>query len=281
MGEFPKKVPDLVRAMQIAGSFMEKVALATTLVKVPGTIEIPCIVAAATRMGGTLDDCFDRTDRRVAQAAVINGEAHIKPITTAGLWHDYTNSWRTLTFEINNSDLESVQAKRTIQNSVTFFRNIRGIEMAALANPIEAWTIQQAIDYRKAICLMWAEYFASLSPKTSLAMGINTNGNPPQVLKDHQEVLTAHKPVADLYFGSVAYQMVGDWAYRFHHQASFIPGLGSLGSEKIADQEAKAIISDQIQLARQNGSMNFIEELSCKFGLPFIFKLVKAQSPVH
>jgi len=65
-----ERLRKLSLALEIPGSMMEQDTLAATLTKVPGATEIPTVVAAASLMGGRLDNCLDRIDRVAAQNSV-------------------------------------------------------------------------------------------------------------------------------------------------------------------------------------------------------------------
>jgi len=169
---------------------------------------------------------------------------------------------------LNNIDPQ--QKERIIHNGVVFFRNTLDIELYAISIDSKEWDLDKALDYRKAICLTWAEFFASLSPQSNLRLERLDSPVPKDMLQKHREILDQYKEVRSLYYGAVSYQMVCDWIGRKLNRAYFIPGLGSVGSEEIDEGEAKKIIADSIQTAQQEGGMNSFEALTCSNLLPIL-----------
>ncbi len=270
MGERLEQLRSMRQAISSTDSIMEKAAVLATCRQVSGAMTVPEVVAAASLMGGRLDDCLDKSNRNHATQAVQAGQWRVREIADGDLWHKYVLAWKDLIDKVNNSLLDDENRNRVIRNSVIFFRNVRHIEMFALGKNDAEWNLDASLNYRKAICLMWSEYFSSLSPDTDLELELIDSPEPRQVLESRKKLLVENSFVANLYYGSVVYQLICDWTGRRTNNDNKIPGLGSLGSSNLQDNMAWKIIEEHIRTAKENGAIGKLESIFFRHVLPSI-----------
>lgn len=277
MSEVFENIQRVQKAIQNTDSIMEGVTVLATTLRVPGAMKSPEVVALAALMGGNLDDTIDKSDRgKAIELVEKHGDQRIRQLADKDHYDKYVKSWRSLIEAINESDLDSNNKQRMVKNSVTFFRNIKAVEMWTLAKG-EKWNLEEALDYRKAVCLMWAEYFASMSPDSKLELKVFNSSDPNEILNEGKQVLAEDKAVADLYHGAVIYQFVADWTGRRYNLEHKIPGLGSLGSEEIKADAAWKIIEEQIKIARDKGVIGVFESVLFRRIFPMVRNVANAR----
>jgi len=129
------------------------------------------------------------------------------------------------------------------------------------------------LQYREAVCLLWAVYFCSLSPDSKLNLGeMSPEDGISGPHKIYEPLLTsgtqAGHQVNKLYSGSLVYQIIGDQV-SIKDRKHFIPSFGTVIE---SDQSLIGELQKQyIGSARKLG-MSLLEEL----GLVRLFPKVRS-----
>jgi hypothetical protein len=256
-------------------SLMEIATTFKVLDTIPPLEPFPRVVAAAARLGGGYDDCFDLgvNRREVASAFGRDGEKGYFG-TTPHYLMQYQQAFYGFIKEVSQSSLNKNRKPDMIETSRKFTSNLATVELCALFLPETEWSSQKAVQYRKAVCLLWATYFSALGSDKKLQLedfdideGIDGPKNHYSVYleEDSKEAVWVQK----LYSGAVAYQLVCDWTGKRFNRKKFIPGFASLNQEtQTADhQEYKRILNTCIAEARENG-MSVSEDLILRYVFP-------------
>lgn len=261
------------------GSLMETATFAEVLVTIPPLRRAPEVVALAARLGGNCDDCFDVSlDRREGQEALAGGRA----LAREGVYPEkHRDTLLSLIEQVQKAPFKEEDRLRIVGNSLAFTANLATVELQALAIPMNEWSWERAIEYRKAVCLLWATYFASLGSSDiqlnyfEEGEGIDgpMNHYSHYLTEDHQSA----RWIRRLYHGSLVFQLISDWHSRDINRERMAPGFGSTGQEgEVSQKIFHSLFEEFIETARKNG-MSLFEEATARYLFPVLEILVKAR----
>lgn len=261
------------------GSLMEMATLAEVLVTIPPLRRVPEVVALAARLGGSCDDCFDiGLNRREGQEALAGGRALVREEVYPKRHRDTLLS---LIEQVQKAPFREEDRLWMVRNSLAFTANLAAVELQALTIPTDEWPWERAIEYRKAVCLLWATLFASLGSSDiqlnyfEKGEGINgpMNHYSHYLTEDHESARWLRK----LYYGSLVFQLISDWLDRDINRERMIPGFGSAGREGEVNQKVfHSLFEEFIKTARENG-MSLFEEATARYLFPVLGTLAKVR----
>jgi len=120
-----------------------------------------------------------------------------------------------------------------------------------------------------------------LSPNSDLVLALNSSSEPQQILQSRKRLLDENDTVANLYYGSVVYQLVCDWTGRKYNKRNKIPGLGSLGSSDLEANVARSVIEQHIRIAKEAGAIGNLESALFRWVLPLIRNIANVRPSVN